>query len=62
MGCVLLPLEVYWLPQQEKYMFVVTLKFVSERDKDEALEVLEEAEMNGRIMGSFDTEVDEVPE
>ena len=40
-------------------MFVVTLKFVSERDKDECLDLLEEAEMNGQIMGPFETEVDE---
>lgn len=41
-------------------MYVVTLKFVNETDKDEALEALEAAEMDGKIMGPFDTAVEEV--
>jgi hypothetical protein len=42
-------------------IFVVTLKFASERDKDACLDFLEEAAMNGEIEEPFDTKVDEFP-
>lgn len=40
-------------------MWIVTMKFVNEQDKDELLELVEEAEMDGKLMGPFDTEVQE---
>lgn len=41
-------------------MFVVTLKFVNETDKNEAIQCLEDAEADGYIMNAFDTHVEEV--
>ena len=36
-------------------VYVLTLKFVSERDRDEAMEALDEAAMEGDIAEAFET-------